>query len=825
MDKKYLMNGLAALAIVAGISSCVKDVDGVNPADQEKAAKENAELQLGLTIPEGQTWEMSQQIAANVTVDLNADETYTVGICDKNPLNFADAKYYALKKAEGGKISATFTAPIAKSDYYVIAYNSKYQAIVNKVEASNGVIDANVSYTSGASGTMRSASNRAIKSTFNFPSAPDKTIFATTKVPDEAILLKSYGEGEYFYINSSCEGVDQIQTEHKNRDSSIPVYLYVDGTVNLTGVRNFYLCSGTKIILLPGAKLTLKDNYQFGQADVEVIIPETAELINNGFIQTESNVKIWNRGTITASYLNVTNGSLVYNEGTINLNGNDSNGLLCVTNNNSVIVNDGTIECKTVEVRGSGHIQNNNSLTVEGPTNINSNDATWVNNGVYTTEYFIYTAGSTDVINNCRLIVNEDFDINLGDTPSNGFRMDANASVKTKNFNGGGNFTYTYYRADWYRYVEASHSGGPFYIYMGASSMFEVTETATMNATKADYGIYGPEEGAYAVFKAKNIVAGKANQGFEVTYGNNLAVVCEAHFAQGNDGQADHPLIDFKGNATIYEGGSFKDGKSGSVAPDMETIKASLCSGEFDPGEGDGDDFLPEPAPVTFAFEDQIYNGDYDMNDVVLKVSYHAERNAQRVITGIDESKLDIKLVASGATFNIKVYLGQRDADGKPIEGAVALFGDKEIHAAFGVDAGLMVNTGRNTANVVTLEGVTPPADWDGDFENLDIWIWVNPGTGSTSETQIFYLTDKEKPVPYAIMVPTDWAWPTERTKITEAYPGKATSTPNVYDENFSFKKWAETPDAQRTDDMRKWFNHPVPGKVMTNTNNNNSNN
>ena len=318
--------------------------------------------------------------------------------------------------------------------------------------------------------------------------------------------------------------------------------MYVDGVVDLTGVNNFYLCSGTKIILLPGSKLTLKDNYHFGQADVEVIIPKTAELVNNGYIQTESNVKVWNRGTITASYLNVTNGSLVYNEGTINLNGNDSNGLLCVTNNNSVIVNDGTIECKTVEVRGSGHIQNNNSLTVEGPTNINSNDATWVNNGVYTTEYFIYTAGSTDVINNCRLIVNEDFDINLGDTPSNGFRMDANASVKTKNFNGGGNFTYTYYRADWYRYVEASHSGGPFYIYMGASSMFEVTETATMNATKADYGIYGPEEGAYAVFKAKNIVAGKANQGFEVTYGNNLAVVCETHFDNGDDGQADHPL-------------------------------------------------------------------------------------------------------------------------------------------------------------------------------------------------------------------------------------------------------------------------------------------
>ena len=75
MDKKYLMNGLAALAIVAGISSCVKDVDGVNTADQEKAAKENAELQLGLNIPDGQTWEMSTQITANVSVDEKAGET------------------------------------------------------------------------------------------------------------------------------------------------------------------------------------------------------------------------------------------------------------------------------------------------------------------------------------------------------------------------------------------------------------------------------------------------------------------------------------------------------------------------------------------------------------------------------------------------------------------------------------------------------------------------------------------------------------------------------------------------------------------------------
>lgn len=804
MNKKYLMNGFAALALVVGFSSCVKDVDGVSQAEQDASAKENAELQLGLNIPDGQTWDMSTQVTAVVDVNLNPSETYTVGICDKNPLNYDDAKFYVLKKADGGRISATFTAPIAKKDYYVIAYNSKYQAIVNQVEATNGAISAYVTRTSGASGTMRSASNRAIASTFKFPSAPQDDIFATTSLPAEAVLLKGYGEGEYFYINSTCEEVDQIQTEHKNRDASIPVYLYVDGTVDVSGVNNFYLCSGTKIILLPGAKLTLKDDYKFGQANVEVIIPETAELINNGYIQTESNVKIWNRGTITASYLNVTNGSLVYNEGTINLNGEDSNGLICVTNNNSVIVNDGTIECKEVEVRGSGHIQNNNSLTVDGPTNINSNDATWVNNGTYTTEYFIYTAGSTDVINNCRLIVEEDFNINLGDSPKNGFRMDANASVVTKNFNGGGYFTYSYYRTDWYRYVDDKKTGGPFFIYMGAGSLFEVTETATLNATKADYGIYGPETGDYAVFKAKDIVAGAANQGYEVTYGNNLAVVCETHFANGKSGN--YPYIDFKGNATIYEGGANAD-----AAPDIEEIKESLCSGSFTPGSGTGT-FLKEPQPYTYAFEDQKVNGDYDMNDVVLKISYHAVRDEEGRITEIQHDKLDVKMVAAGATFNLEAYIGDHK-----------LF-DNEVHAAFGVDPGLMVNTGRNTASIIPEDlGVDAPEGWDGDFKNLDVKIHV-----LISEPYwIEYLTDKVKVSPYAIMIPNDWRWPTERTCVTEAYPGKNTANagePVVFDDDYSFRKWAETPDADRTDAMKSWFNYYLEGKTMTNASTNSNN-
>lgn len=45
MNKKYLMKGMAALALLAGFSSCVKDVDGSSSGiNEEQRAKENAEL-------------------------------------------------------------------------------------------------------------------------------------------------------------------------------------------------------------------------------------------------------------------------------------------------------------------------------------------------------------------------------------------------------------------------------------------------------------------------------------------------------------------------------------------------------------------------------------------------------------------------------------------------------------------------------------------------------------------------------------------------------------------------------------------------------------
>ena len=165
-------------------------------------------------------------------------------------------------------------------------------------------------------------------------------------------------------------------------------------------------------------------------------------------------------------------------------------------------------------------------------------------------------------------------------------------------------------------------------------------------------------------------------------------------------------------------------------------------------------------------------------------------------------------MLAAGAQFSIKVYIGNE-----------ALFAGLEVHDAFkeanpsaNISSNTMVNTGTkanlNGANPATCQISLP--NWDGDFENLDVKIVVNDKTDSPIE----YLGDKEKVTPYSIMIPNNWRWPQERTIITDAYPGKKIAGSDEYDENFSFKKWAETTGSAR--DNIDWYNNPVKGKTFS---------
>lgn len=727
MDKKNMMRGFALTALGLMMASCNKMDFGEQQISDEVIAQ-NAEEKLGISIADNQAWQMTQQVNAKVTVALGFDGSYRVAIYDENPMNSVNAHYFDLKTvADGGTaVFGNMTIPTAATEVFAAVYDSENRCVVQRVS-----VEKDMSVYFGDMEPVaapKKSARRALPSSFVFPSAPESSEFATTAPPCER--LDGYKMGNTFFIDAqSAASGNKLQPAAAQWGN--PIDIYVTENVALIGDDPVYFPANVHLYILPHAKLTFNCNYNFEQAGGIIYIADGGELEVNGVLGIGSDCKVYTAGTgaLTANEIEVRNGATLYNQGTIDISTRTS-GQLRLTNSHSVVVNDGDLKVKSLNTQGSSHFQNNGSAIVTGATQINSNNNTWVNNGSYKTGYFFFTASSQDVINNCNLVVDEDFWMNTADGASS-FRMDANASAVVKNFYGGGKYN--------------GSNGGPFRIIMGNNSLFKVTDTADMNATKNDYGIYGPESGRNAVFQAKTIKTQNIAQGYDVTYGGNLAVACETHFDSETgytSKSGSYPIVNITGNASIY---------AGSKQP-LVKIPTSLCN----PG------LTPPPAsqisgnyPVyCYAFEDTRV-GDYDMNDVVIK--------AQETANG----KIDLKVVACGATLNLNIRLypaqGTRAAsEAAHYEGSpqtLTYNGQDEVHLMLGAEAGTMVNTGSSaTARPITIQidkGSYDPA-------HLPLSIY------STAQGEIRLAGSGQ--APYGVIIPEDWGWPRERICITQAY-------------------------------------------------------
>lgn len=517
------------------------------------------------------------------------------------------------------------------------------------------------------------STTRTIDPTFwnAFPSAPDDSEYAQVK-DGNAKLLTGYQQGNLFYINSSVSQNNQtlqpyVAWDAENKD----IVLYVEGEVVPSDI---YTPANTTIYLLPNSKLTIPaSRNSFNQNYTKIYIAENAELIILGDqVEFGSGVSVYNKGKITAQNIVVSNNGLLYNQNLI-----DIPGKIKITNGESVVVNDGTINANYLGTEGSAHFQNNNTVTISDETRINSNNNTWVNNEQYTTKYFNYTAGSSDVINNCKLTVTEKFYINLGQNSTSTFRMDSNCGVVAKNF----------------------EAAGPARIYMGSNSVFKVNNEANMNITLDNWGIYGPESGDYAVFQAKDIVNGATdpNQGFVACYFNNLYVVAETHFAQGySDKSAAQQAAGEIGNQPYYKlangAALYQDGDKPGI-----TIVETTCN----PGFGGGDEFTPV---IRVMAEDLTASqgSDFDFNDVVFDVQWTS--------TGAK-----IRLNAAGGTLPLT------------IEGI-------EVHekfAEFNPGRGITTKSMINTYEGHKADFIKPIFEITGNFQQnaKNIIILVNKGT------------------------------------------------------------------------------------------------
>ena len=560
--------------------------------------------------------------------------------------------------------------------------NDKYAAAFEKAF---GKVGPNVDWGFGSKGTSTRAFTRAVgdyagyrgnmQPTISFPSDCNSSNFLTAdQIPTTATAMpdRQVGPGS-FVIDEKTAQVDVYNGTN--------CFIYVKGNVDMSNKK--FTSEGQKIYLTEGSTLKLSATAA-QDLKAKIYIAANAVLETTGHLLIDAGSEVYNHGTIKAESFELTASSILYNVGKLETTGKTEGTGRVIVNANDRIVNDGTIDCAEVIIRDAA-VQNNAEWTVKGTTTIESNNSGWVNNGHWTTYDYAYIAGSWNVINNCFLEVENDFEMNISSVQG-AFKIDGGGGVLTKNFYGG-------------RDSSTGAVSGPFVIVMGQKAVFKVTETAQLESGRYDeagFGIFGPTEGTeseYAVFQAKNIVRDPYLQSINshgaVAYGGHLYVSAETHFAQGydSDGTGTYDPKEFiiaKSGFSIanniYAAG-FKSGKPNINIPETP------CS----PGFIGGDPLYRVIAEDLSAAE----AGDFDFNDVVFDV------------VKAEGGKTTLKLICAGGILPLRVR-GANEAEGREVH---EVFGDTtpmlENHPMYNTQAGPTV-----PAKEFTVDGTyTTPAE------------------------------------------------------------------------------------------------------------------
>ncbi|MBQ3313100.1 MAG: hypothetical protein IJL28_07655 [Prevotella sp.] len=612
-------------------------------------------------------------------------------------------------------------------------YNEKYAAAFEKAF---GKVGSNVDWGFSSKRANTRALTRAagtyadykgnLQPTITFPTDCDASNFLNA-VPAGVNRLPSWGGGAgNYYIDAETPSVSTYAGAST---------IYVTGTVDLSdsdtdaNSPKFAPDYRSAIYLIEGATLKLGEISAITLNVDAIYIAAGATLEASGLLKANNSTKIYNHGTIKVGTFETNVSGFLYNVGTLEA------GNINIESNNSRIVNDGTITATNVTVKAAA-IQNNAECNVTNTTKIQSTNSGWVNNGHWTTYDYAYIGGSENVINNCFLEVTHDFEMNIS-SAQGAFKIDAGCGVLTENFYGG-------------RDSSTDAVSGPFKILMGANAVFVVEKTAQFEsgtAGNAGYGIYGISPDGYAVFQAKDIVRdaylASINSHGAVTYGGNLYVSAETHFAQGNDGSGNKFIYEKDGfsiDNNIYAAG-FQSGK-----PNIN-ITATPCNPGFVGG-----------APLYRVIAEDLSAseaGDFDFNDVVFDV------------VKAEGGKTTLKLICAGGTLPLRVM-------GIEVHG---LFGETSPNAS---GTYKMYNTGSGpTVDPVTFEvdGIyTTPEQ----IKNIKIEVYKN---GSWME-----LKATRGEAACKILVDDTFTPVPERTNIANAYMNFTDYVQGAFQNDFWWK-------------------------------------
>ena len=769
MKKMYLMKGMAVLAMGLVAASCNKN-DFDQGAYQQAKEQESQEQFMnnvmgGKSIDPNQTWSTTKSVSVTVTPQKDG----TLKIYAANPIGNTVAPLYTTTAVAGKETTFTVTRPADVEMLYATVLNE--DGLIADLLAFNAT-EASVTVDMTDDTTTRSISRRA-------PQVPTYTTFGTTNpIPVPAAptdLPTSANANIKIENNTTTEWGYDGQT----------VFIAENVTLTITqqwgkAGSKVYMSKGSKIVNTSGT-LYMSGSYIYndgGTIEGGLLLDNNSVIWNKGTIDTKDaninyqndNSLIYNSGMITANNFTVGQKGTLWNEGTVTctgtLKGNNSSsqiyngsghnmtaarlelnnnsqylwndGTLTITGaiystNNATCINNGTLNAQSFD--GSAGIsflnRTDKTVNISGGTTITN--SLWVNDGIYNTGTFLVQAGNSQVFNNCRLNVTGKF--TMGNNDGSRFVLQGDASVVCDSF-------------DW---------NGDNYFFMGGSSLLKVAKTLKSNNNNSDKGFFNTTS-EYAVISAKAITTDNPNGQWRAWYEGKIYVDTDEHFGliKINDGQSNMKLAD----------GALLTGQLGTAPVEWEE---STCRPEYKGKKKD-----PDPTMYYYyAFEDLGSVGDFDFNDVVLRISAPVDGQST------------VEVLAAGGTLAVQVtYNGENLGS--------------EVHNAFGEKTSVMINTGAGaTKDPVVIGYVNIAAD--AKMAELPFGITVS-GAGSIQVTNSVANRGK---APLMIVVSGypegsdagKWFWPREYTNITTAYG--------------QFGEWGA--NVQSNQD---WYHHYTDGKV-----------
>ena len=156
-----------------------------------------------------------------------------------------------------------------------------------------------------------------------------------------------------------------------------------------------------------------------------------------------------------------------------------------------------------------------------------------------------------------------------------------------------------------------------------------------------------------------------------------------------------------------------------------------------------------KPVEYIYAVEDLGNKDDFDFNDVVFSVSH---------VSG--QPHANVKPLAAGGTLPANICFNDRS------------YG--EVHEMFKVATTEMVNTASGTtkANMKQASPFVVQVGTNWSHAEHDFTTKGNGfGVMVQNEENVTHVTPGNHPAPQILILPADWLWPTERTRISTAYP------------------------------------------------------